>query len=75
VVVRDQHRIDAGDVETMCGQPLLGPGARDPSVYQQLGAVRTYIDVVAVAAGLEGDDLHGDILRQDVVAAEVVLRS
>ena len=51
----------------MLGEPLLDLAAADPGIEQQLDAVRLDVDAVAVAAGLEGDDLHGKIVPQIVV--------
>ena len=65
MVVGDQDGIDARHVPAMQGQPLLDLDAADPGVEQQLDAARLDVDAVAVAAGLEGDDLHGCIVPGD----------
>ena len=51
-------------IPAMQGQPLLDLAAADPGVEQQLDAICLDVDAVAVAAGLEGDDLHGSIVPQ-----------
>ena len=61
VVVGNQNGIDAGDVPAMSGQPLLGLAPADPGVEQQLDAAGFHIDAVAVAAGLERNDVHGPL--------------
>ena len=47
-----------------------GPTAADSGIEQQLDAARFDVDAVAVAAGLEGDDLHGRIVAGSGQTAE-----
>ena len=45
-------------------KPLLDLAGTDPGVEQELDATCLDVDAIAVAAGLEGDDLHGSIVPQ-----------
>jgi hypothetical protein len=63
MIVGDQHGINVRYISSMSSKSLFGPSATDSSVEQQLDASGLHIDAVAVAAGLEGDDLHG---REDL---------
>ena len=58
VVVRDQQGTDVLDVFPMGGESGLGLLAADPSVEQEPDATRLDVDAVAVASGLQGDDIH-----------------
>ena len=49
---------------TVGGQTALGLEAADAGVQQQFHPLRLDVDAIAVAAGLEGDDLHRDIVPQ-----------
>ena len=62
MVVGDENRIDRIYVPAMLGEPLFDIAGTDPGVEQQLDAACLDVDAVAVAAGLEGDELHGDIV-------------
>ena len=64
VVVRDDDRIDAPDVAAVEGQAPLGLEAADAGVQQQLHPLGLDVDAIAVAARLEGDDLHGGIVSR-----------
>ena len=59
MVVGDQHGIDALRIPAMNGKSFLDLDAADPGVEQELNAIGLDVDAVAVAAGLEGNDLHG----------------
>ena len=62
VVVGNQNSINAGYVSSMLSQPPLGLASTDPGVEEQLDTACFHVDAVAVAAGLEGDDVHGHIV-------------
>ena len=62
MVVGDQDGIDRTCIPAMQGEPLLDLAAADPGVEQQPDAACLDVDAVAVAAGLEGDDLHERIV-------------
>ena len=64
MVVGDQHGIDRIRIPAMLGEPPLDLAGTDPGVEQQLDAACLDVDAIAVAAGLEGDDPHGDIVPQ-----------
>ena len=46
----------------MQSESLLGLDAADSGVEQEPDAIRLNVNAVAVAAGLEGNDLHGRIV-------------
>jgi len=58
MIVGDEDRIDRPNVPAMLGKPFLGSNAAYPSVKEQPDAACFDVDAVAVAAGLERDDLH-----------------
>jgi len=57
-------------VFAMLGETLLDLTGTDPGVEQEFDAIRLDVDAVAVAAGLEGDDLHEDIVPDVALAWE-----
>ena len=64
MVVGNQYRIDRSCIPAMQGQPLLDFAGTDSGVEQELDATCLDVDAISVAAGLEGDDLHGSIVPQ-----------
>jgi len=63
MVVRNQQGIQARHLSPVQCKPFLDLDAADPGVEQEPDTMGLNVDAVAVATGLEGDDLHGRILR------------
>jgi hypothetical protein len=65
MVVGNDYGIDLGDVALVFGQPLSGGLGADAGVEQQPGAAGLDVNTIAIAAGLERDDLHTRIRALD----------
>jgi hypothetical protein len=61
----DQDRIDRTYIPSVQGQRLLDLAGTNSGVDQQPDAICLDVDAVAVAARLEGDDFHGNIVSQN----------
>ena len=62
VVVRNEDGPHVADIPAMTSQPLLGSTSTDPRIEQQFDAIGLDVKAIAVAAGLEGDDVHRPIV-------------
>ena len=69
MIVRDQQRIETLGILSMHGESLLNLDPADPRVEKEPDTIRLDIDAISVAAGLERDDFHGDILLQESLLA------
>ena len=69
VLVRDEHAVERGGVNTFCRQPLLDARRADARVEQETHAVHFHIDGIAPAAAGEYRYLHvsSPILDQNPV--------
>jgi hypothetical protein len=56
--VGDQNRIDSGNVPAMPSEPFTSRVPADPGIEKKPDAARFDATTVAMAAGLEGNELH-----------------
>jgi hypothetical protein len=60
MVVGNQDGIDACRFSVMESKPFFDLFAADSGIEQQIEAASLDVDAIAVAAGLEGNDAHGN---------------